>query len=156
MNSSAGILELPVSKTKDVNELVKWFEKKKVHEIKHPILQIPQNDNSSALYFVGLFLVIGMALLRLEEKGKLKAHFEKNDNSPTDFLIRLKNSKSENSLEKLIEKRYNIEISIQTSKFSKVKHNNQEEYSLNDIFGIWKNRKINLEKDRAAQWGRNK
>jgi hypothetical protein len=156
MGSTVEILELPVSETKDVNDLVKWFEKKKVYEINHPIIKIPEEDNSPALYLVGLFLVIGMALLILEEKGKLKVQPEKLKNSPNDFLILLKNSKTENSLEKLIENRYNIDISIKSSNYQKVKHAHPQEYSLNDIFGIWKGRKRNLENDRQEQWGRKK
>jgi len=156
MGSTVEILELPVSETKDVNDLVKWFEKKKVHEIDHPIIKIHEEDNSPSLYLVGLFLVIGMAFLRLEEKGKLKVRSEKKEKSPNDFLILLKNSKSANSLEKLIEKRYNVDVSIQPSNYQETKHTNPEEYSLNDIFGIWKGRKKNIENDRLEQWGRRK
>jgi hypothetical protein len=156
MGSSADILELPISETKDVNDLVKWFEKKRVYEINHPIIKIPQREDSSTLYLVGLFLVIGMALLILEEKGKLKVHSKKIEKSPNDFLVLLKNSKSEISLEKLIEKRYNMDISIQSSKLTRVKHSNPEEYSLDDIFGIWKGGNRSLDKERQEQWGRRK
>lgn len=156
MGSNSGVLELPVSETKNINDLANWFEKKKVYEINHPVIKIPEKDNSSALYLVGLFLVIGMALLILEEKGKLKVHSKKKERSPNDFMELLKNSKSENALEKLIEDRYNLDISVQSSKYSKETHSKSEEYSLNDIFGIWKNRKISLEENRQEQWGRKK
>jgi hypothetical protein len=157
MGTSVDILELPVSETKDVNDLVKWLEKNKIHEISHPIIKIPEEDNSPALYLVGLFLVIGKALLILEEKGKLKVQPDKEKNSANDFWILMKNSKSENSLEKLIENRYNLDISIRASDDQKRKHKTSQEYSLNDIFGIWKgSRGRNLDKERQEQWGRKK
>src|SRR5690606_17785501 len=98
-----------------------WLEKKNFHEISHPIIKIQEEDKSPSLYLTGLFLVIGMAFLILEEKGKLKVRSEKKEKSPNDFLILLKNSKSENSLEKLIESRYNVDISVQPS-YKHIKH----------------------------------
>ena len=156
MKGSASVIELPVSATKDVDGLVRWFEKKRVYDIEHPVISISEKDESRKLILIGLYLVIGIALLKLEEKGKIKVSSSMKDKSPNDFLILLKNSKSEDSLEKLIEKRYNMEFSIQSSKNITTDFSKQDAYSLNDIFGIWKGRGRSLEKERQAQWGRRK
>lgn len=156
MTSSVDILQLPVEETKDVSDLVNWFEKEKLHELNYPVIQIPEWKTSSSLYLVGLYLAIGMAFLILEEKGKLKVHGSKKDQTPNDFLIKLKNCKSESSLENLIEKRYHVQIAVQSSKYPTIQHAKPEEYTLNDVFGIWKGGKGKLDKARQEQWGREK
>ena len=101
MNASAEILEIPVSKTRDVNEFVKWFELKKVYKKKHPSISLEGHEQFPALVVFGLALLVGMALIILEERGKLKTKTSAIKKSPKDFLEQLKNSSNEKSIEQL-------------------------------------------------------
>ncbi|MCW3084304.1 MAG: hypothetical protein JWP12_1670 [Bacteroidetes bacterium] len=154
MSAENVILEIPVSKTKDVNDLVKWFEKEKVYEKKHPTIAM-EKDDLPALVVLGFFVIIGMALMILEEKGKWKIKSSDSDKSVDDFRERLVKSRDENSMEKLIEKRYDINLLIiphhgSLSQQSKVKN------SLDGVFGLWKGKNKNLNKVREEQWERRK
>ena len=90
MFASVDVLELPVAKTRDVNDLVNWLEKNNLHERIHPTIRIGARGNSPSLHVFGLFHVIGMALMILEEKGVLRVHSNDSKDSPNDFLILLK------------------------------------------------------------------
>jgi hypothetical protein len=156
MSSAIDILEIPVNKTRDVDDLVKWFEKKKVYEKAHPTITLPEEEKFPEMVLLGLVLVIGMALLILEEKGKLKVKASASKKTPKDFLTLLKNSKTESAIEKHIECRYNLDLKFRVPYRRNMAVSRAEEYSLNDVFGIWKGKKINLDKVREEQWGKRK
>lgn len=151
------VLEIPIEKTKNVNDLVRWFENKKVYEKKHPAVSLKVQEELPHMLIIGAFLLIGMALLVLEEKGKLKAKTKKLRNGSTrKFLSAIQNSKSENTIERLIESRYNIDIIWHSSQQSPSVMETKSEYTLDDVFGIWKNKKNSLDKVREEQWGKRK
>jgi len=156
MGSSVDILEVPLTETRDVNDLARWFEKNKVHEKTNPTIKISEKEESPMIYIVGLILVIGMALIKLEENGKLKSHSKGNKKSTNNFLNLLKDSSSEKSLEKLIESRYNLRLMLRSSIHKTVEKPESKEYSLDDVFGIWKDKKNSLDKVRDQQWGKRK
>lgn len=150
MRSASNILEIPIDETKSVNDLVKWFEKVKVYEKKHPKVMIPEQEKMPVFVMISVFFIVGMALIVLEEKGKLNAKKTAPDKTPVDFLNHLKKIKSEEKISQLIETRYDLDIVLK----SKYSAPTKKEYNLDHVFGIWKNKKISLDKLREEQWGR--
>jgi hypothetical protein len=154
MSHSTDILEIPIAKTKNVDDLVKWFEQKKVYEKKHPSIAVTENEKISAMAIVALAMFIGLALIALEEKGKLKAKSSAPKKSIKDFFKLIQGSKNESTIEKHIEARYDIDLMLNTSHYVSTVSEPSAKYNLNDAFGIWKNKKISLDKVREEQWGR--
>jgi hypothetical protein len=155
VRTSSNIFEIPVDETKDVDDLVGWFESKELYKKKHPVISIPDYDKFPLIFIVGFIITVGMALIILEEKGKLKAKGAESKRKPKDFLDLLKNSKTEKKIERLIENRYDVDL-ILTPHHGPVVSEPSAEYKLNDVFGMWKGKKGNLNKVREEQWGKRK
>jgi hypothetical protein len=156
MSYESNILEIPVDKAKNANDLAKWFELNKIHQKKHPSLSLPVKEEFPVIFIMGLVVVIAMALTLLEEKGKLKAKKKEGNKSSEDFLDLIKNSKTESSVEKLIESRYDLDLILHTPHHGSVVSEPASKYTLDDVFGIWKNKKNSLDKVREEQWGKRK
>ena len=91
------ILEIPVDKAKSVGDPADWFEANKLHRRKHLSLALPVTKELPVMAIMGLFVMVGMALVVLEDKGILKVKTKKN-RSKEDFLDLINKSKSEERL----------------------------------------------------------
>lgn len=153
MNLAADILEIPITSTKDVKELVTWLDRNKLHLKQNPALLLKNDETKSSILLVGVLLILGLALVVLEEKGKLKAKETKI--STDDFRRQITSSPTEKGIEKLIESRYNVDLVIKKNRPS-IKPESSKKYTLNDAFGIWKNKSVSLQNIREEQWRRKK
>lgn len=156
MKYESNILEIPVDKAKSAIDLADWFESNKIHQKKHPSLALPLKEEVPVILMMGLVVVIAMALTLLEEKGKLKVKKKKGITSPEDFLDLIKNSKTESSVEKLIESRYDLDLILNMPSHGSIVSEPLSKYGLDDAFGIWKNKSDTLSKVREEQWGKRK
>jgi hypothetical protein len=158
VKNAYNILEIPVDESRNVNDLVKWFEQKKIHEKDHPLLSLSVKEEHSKIGVLGIVLVVVMALIALEEKGKLKAkRSPSGKSSPDDFLHLITKSETESKMEELLEARYNLDLILHIPHHgSSYASEPKVSYNLNDVFGIWKDQKVDLNTVRKEQWGKRK
>ena len=157
MSYEPNILEIPVDKAKNADDLVKWFESNKIYQKKHPALSLPVKNEFPAMIIISVIVMIGTALLILEQKGKLKVKKSvAKSTTPDDFLSLITKSKTEKNIEELIEARYDLDLIVNTSHYGSVVSEPETKYTLDDVFGIWKNKKNTLDKVREEQWGKRK
>ncbi len=156
MKSDSNILEIPIDKTKNVNDLARWLEQKKVHKKDHPSLSLSVSQEFPQMVVLSIVILVGMALIILEEKGKLKVNRSLSEGSSDDFLHLITKSQTERKIEKLIESRYNLDLVLHAPHHGSYVSEPQQSYNLNDVFGIWKNQKMNLDNIREQQWGKRK
>lgn len=149
MGEKSNIVEVPVQEASDIKWLVNYFDKHKIYQKPKTALHIKTETTYSSVMVSGLLLVVGMALLILEEKGRFKSIIKRKEASLLDFRNQLSHAPKHTSIEKLIEKRYNIDILIDRKELPKTSASD-----LDDIFGMWKGKKISLEKIREEQWAR--
>lgn len=155
MKNVPDILEIPVDKAKSVGDLADWFEANELHRKKHPSLTLPVTKELPVMAVIALFVMVGMALIVLEDKGILKVRTKKK-HSKEDFLDLINTSKTEGKLEELIEARYDLDLILHAESTSSIVSEPAAEYGLSDAFGIWKNKKDTLSKVRETQWGKRK
>lgn len=155
MKNVPDILEIPVDKAKSVGDLADWFEANELHHKKHPSLTLPVTKELPVMAIMALFVMVGMALIVLEDKGILKVKAKKK-RSKEDFLDLINTSKTEEKLEELIETRYGLDLILGNGSISSAVSEPATEYGLSDAFGIWKNKKDTLAKVRETQWGKRK
>jgi hypothetical protein len=155
MAEKSNILEVPVREARDINGLVKYFDQNKIYQKSHTSLFIKTEPDYSSVVVSGLLLVVGMALLILEEKGRFKTKISSRDSSLRDFRNQLAHTGSYTSIEKLIEKRYDINIIIGSIIAQSAKEQKKvSESDIDNIFGMWKGKNISLDKIRENQWAR--
>ena len=129
-----------------------FFNKSKFSENEYSAIRIKPEEHYTGIVAFGILTAVVMALVSLEEQGKIKLHDRKKKHIPTGVFIKtLYQKRTEAEIEKLIKSRYSINIVFE--KVKKQKRNNSD-FSLDDIFGLWKNRNVNLNKLRETQWGR--
>ena len=155
MKHAPHILEIPVDKAKSVDDLADWFEANELHRKKHPSLTLPVTKELPVMAIMGLFVMVGMALVVLEDKGILKVRTKKK-RSKEDFLDLINTSKTEETLEELIEARYDLDLIVDTGTATSSVSEPSVGYGLSDAFGIWKNKKDTLAQVRDTQWGKRK
>jgi hypothetical protein len=146
MYREGSILELPINQTTSESDLFDILRKEKFYQKKHPTIKlIPEQDALAAIGMVLLFA----ALLLLEKERNLKPSLKKKNKAP--FLDSDKMNAEEN-IEQLIEQKFNVHVIIGARPTEK--YEEKSEGSLDSVFGIWKGRKVSVDKIREEQWGR--
>lgn len=148
MLKEGDVLEVPVTGSTSVNEVVELLSANKVYSVKHPTIKLePAEKHLEAL---AVFLIVS-AFDKLTTDGKIKAKH-------TGWNISRVESAGIKQMESAIKRFFDISIVVEHTRKAKAVNTlkRKDNFPLDEVFGIWKNSNITLDKIREAQWLRKK
>jgi hypothetical protein len=159
MFQQGAVVEIPVTGSTVVNDVVKLFNHEQIYKMKRLTIQLePSEENLSVFALMLLY----SALTIYENEGKIKPR----QNKKNVFISN--NGSSIKEMEDIIEKKYDLSLivaepekKVKTSlKDLKEKYKDlpitwgKGKLKLEDVFGIWKDNPVTLEEIRKKAWKR--